>query len=287
MFKDKKNIGILFAVLVVLAVAFFSGEKLSSNGGNPTYDGNSSYDGMDNKAESEPSVIEMTKGEAYENTTKQTLQTAETAQQTGTERPAAQETQQTVSEVRQTATTEAERKTTASQTTVRPAASEKQTTTAVKVTSAAPTTANVPTTTSRPASESKTQIGVCQISISCSTVLDHMDSLAPEKKRIIPADGWILKTVTAPLYEGDSVFDVLNRICRERKIHMEFSMTPVYNSAYIEGIANLYAFDCGDDSGWTYKVNGVKPNVGCSGVMPADGDMIEWIYTCELGKDVE
>lgn len=114
-----------------------------------------------------------------------------------------------------------------------------------------------------------------------------MDSLAPEKRGIIPSDGWILKTVTVPLYEGDSVFDVLNRTCRERKIHMEFSITPAYNSAYIEGIANLYEYDCGNDSGWTYQVNGVKPNVGCSRVMPADGDKIEWIYTCQRGKDVE
>ena len=64
--------------------------------------------------------------------------------------------------------------------------------------------------------------------------------------------------------EGESVFDVLKRVCRENKIHMEFSETPVYQSAYIEGIGNLYEFDCGEGSGWMYRVNGEFPNYGCS-----------------------
>ena len=37
--------------------------------------------------------------------------------------------------------------------------------------------------------------------------------------------------------------------CKANKIHMESSFTPVYNSAYIEGIHNLYEFDVGKLSG--------------------------------------
>lgn len=44
-------------------------------------------------------------------------------------------------------------------------------------------------------------------------------------------------------------FDVLQRVCKANKIHMESSFTPVYNSAYIEGIHNLYEFDVGKLSG--------------------------------------
>lgn len=86
--------------------------------------------------------------------------------------------------------------------------------------------------------------------------------------------------------EGESVFDVLLRVCTEQKIHMEFTETPMYQSAYIEGIGNLYEFDCGDLSGWMYRVNGCFPNYGCSQYTLADGDVIEWLYTCDLGKDV-
>ena len=61
---------------------------------------------------------------------------------------------------------------------------------------------------------------------------------------------------------GESAFDVLQRVCRENKIHMESSFTPLYNSAYIEGIGNLYEFDAGSLSGWMYTVNDWFPNYG-------------------------
>ena len=75
-------------------------------------------------------------------------------------------------------------------------------------------------------------------------------------------------------------------VCRENKLHLEFSTTPVYGSAYIEGIGNLYEFDCGAESGWMYAVNGWFPNYGCSQYALQDGDTVTWVYTCELGRDV-
>ena len=80
---------------------------------------------------------------------------------------------------------------------------------------------------------------VCTISISCTTILDHMDWLDPEKVELVPEDGVILAPVTVTFYEGESVFNVLQRTCRQNGIHMEFENTPMYNSAYIEGIHNL------------------------------------------------
>jgi hypothetical protein len=126
----------------------------------------------------------------------------------------------------------------------------------------------------------------CTISISCATILDNMDLCAVEKVELVPADGWILQPVTATFYEGESVFDVLLRICQENKIHMEYMDTPMYNSAYIEGIANLYEFDVGALSGWMYNVNGWFPNYGCSRYALQDGDVVQWVYTCDLGADV-
>ena len=49
---------------------------------------------------------------------------------------------------------------------------------------------------------------------------------------------------------------------------------------------NLYEFDVGNKSGWMYKVNGWFPNYGCSRYQLKDGDVIEWVYTCDLGDDV-
>lgn len=126
----------------------------------------------------------------------------------------------------------------------------------------------------------------CTFSIYCATVLDNMDRLDKSKKEIIPDDGWILKPVTVTFNEGESVFDVLKQVCRDNKIQLEFSMTPIYNSAYIEGINNLYEFDCGSLSGWMYKVNDWFPNYGCSRYEVNNGDVIEWLYTCNLGEDI-
>ena len=126
----------------------------------------------------------------------------------------------------------------------------------------------------------------CTFSISCATVLDNMDIIDKSKKDIIPDDGWILKPVTVTFNEGESVFDVLKQVCKDNKVQLEFSFTPIYNSAYIEGINNLYEFDCGSLSGWMYEVNDWFPNYGCSRYEVKNGDVIEWQYTCDLGGDI-
>ena len=126
----------------------------------------------------------------------------------------------------------------------------------------------------------------CTISISCETILDNMDKCAESKKALVPEDGIILPATEVTFSEGESVYDVLQRVCKENKIHMESSFTPVYNSAYIEGIHNLYEYDVGKLSGWMYAVNGWYPNYGCSRYQLKDGDVVEWRYTCDLGKDV-
>ena len=126
----------------------------------------------------------------------------------------------------------------------------------------------------------------CTISVSCETILNNMDKLDKNKADIIPENGIILSEKTAVFYEGESVFNLLSREMKKNKIHLEFVNTPIYNSAYIEGIANIYEFDCGNLSGWMYKVNGKFPNYGCSRYKLSDGDKVEWVYTCDLGRDV-
>ena len=126
----------------------------------------------------------------------------------------------------------------------------------------------------------------CTLSIECSTILDNMKDLDEEKVELVPEDGVIFAKKEVEFKEGESVFDVLKRETKNNKIHMEFVDTPMYNSAYIEGINNLYEFDCGNLSGWMYKVNDWFPNYGCSRYQLKDGDVVEWVYTCDLGRDV-
>ena len=147
-------------------------------------------------------------------------------------------------------------------------------------------TADTPASPDETDTPSENAAPTCTVSISCAAILENLDRLNAEKADLIPADGVLLAPTAVEFTEGESVFDVLKRVCRENKIHMEFSETPVYQSAYIEGIGNFYEFDCGEGSGWMYRVNGEFPNYGCSRYTLADGDTVEWVYTCDFGADV-
>lgn len=126
----------------------------------------------------------------------------------------------------------------------------------------------------------------CGITIDCSSILDNMDKLDKNKVSLVPKDGIIYSSSKVGFNSQESVFDILKRVCRENGIALEASYTPAFGSSYIEGINNIYEFDCGSASGWLYRVNGNSPGAGCSSYIPNDGDRIEFIYTCALGEDV-
>ncbi len=122
----------------------------------------------------------------------------------------------------------------------------------------------------------------CTLTVRCDAVLQNMEKLTKGKETIVPKDGVIYPEQRVKFSQGESAFDVLYREMREHNIHFEFVKTPMYNSIYIEGIGNLYEFDCGDTSGWMYRVNGEKPNYGCSQYEVQDGDSIVFYYSCSL-----
>lgn len=122
------------------------------------------------------------------------------------------------------------------------------------------------------------------ISIRCDTAVAngmHEDS---KWAGIVPANGTILGTTTMEFDEGDTVFDVLCAVRDKYKLHMQYNGTG--GAEYIQGINNLYEFDGGRWSGWMYCVNGWYPNYGCGQYACKNGDVIEWNYTCDLGKDL-
>ncbi|QPR68877.1 DUF4430 domain-containing protein [Lysinibacillus macroides] len=159
-----------------------------------------------------------------------------------------------------------------------------------------------PTTVTPSAEESKPQATEKQqqpapkkrtvtIAIRVDTLLKHWDKLDPalQSEKYVPKNGVILKSTTYELLsEHDTVWDVLQRATKEHKIQMEYqgANENMYNSVYVEGINHLYEFSAGELSGWMYKVNGVYPNYGCSQYVLKDGDVIEWNYTVDLGRDL-
>lgn len=147
-------------------------------------------------------------------------------------------------------------------------------------------TSSVTSTTPKPDKPIKKYDNTCTFVIECKTILDNKDKLKKGLEKYVPDDA-VIFSKTVGFDSGESVYDILRRICDENSIQMEASYTPAFSSYYVEGINNLYEFDCGQGSGWMYSVNGVFPNYGCSSYKPANNDKIAFRYTCELGYDLQ
>ena len=169
--------------------------------------------------------------------------------------------------------------------TTRPAATTAATT--ARATTRPATTTTAPTTKATTApTTTQPQTLTCTLAIDCKTLLNHLDELDESKRALVPQNGVLLSSRSVTFTAGESVFDVLKRTCRQNGLQMEFSIAPLYQTAYIEGIGNLYEFDGGPASGWMYSVNGVFPNYGCADYKLENGDVIAWRYTCNLGGDI-
>lgn len=126
----------------------------------------------------------------------------------------------------------------------------------------------------------------CEIQIVCENAVNYANNHSGVILNDTVKSGVILRTMSVYITDGKTVFDVLKKVCEENKIQLEYTKTPLYNSYYIEGIGDLYEFDCGSSSGWIYKVNGTKPNYSCSEYEVKSGDKITFAYTCKNGADV-
>ena len=122
-------------------------------------------------------------------------------------------------------------------------------------------------------------IGTVTISIRCDKISGKTSS------ENIPFDGLILSETEVEIEEGETVFDVLSQCSQKFNIPVDNSGSK--KRAYISGINSLYEFDFGDLSGWVYRVNGEIPSVGCGEFVLSPGDEIEWIYSLDLGRDLE
>ena len=127
---------------------------------------------------------------------------------------------------------------------------------------------------------------VCTFTIDCSAVFEGGGKAEPVILESLPADGAILAKQAVAFSDGESVCDVLRRICRENGIPLEVSVTPGSGSVYVKGICNLSEFDAGAASGWLYRVNGEECGFGSGEYTLSPGDNVEWRYSCDFGDDI-
>lgn len=131
-----------------------------------------------------------------------------------------------------------------------------------------------PTTTT--ATTSKKEI-TCTLTIECKAILSNMGNLKPGHKKYVPQNGYILSGYTCAVNSGDTVFDILEKACDDNSIILT-SHSSGYG-VYVAGINNLDEFDCGSQSGWKYKVNGVDANRSCGYYKLTGGENIVFYYT--------
>ena len=113
-----------------------------------------------------------------------------------------------------------------------------------------------------------------------TTITIRCDTVAGEREDL-PEDGVILPATELELPEGTSAYGQLLAAVRSYAIPM------TDRGGYVAGLAQLYEFDFGELSGWVYRVNGVMAPVGCDDCLLQPGDAVEWLYTRELGRDLD
>ena len=116
--------------------------------------------------------------------------------------------------------------------------------------------------------------GRVTLSVRCDTVA----GLAADGTT--PADGVILPRTEMPLYDGDTVYDVLQRA------GLRIDHRGGKTDAYVAGINDLREQQYGDLSGWMFFVNGKSPSVGCGSYVLRDADVVEWLYSVRMGEDL-
>ena len=136
------------------------------------------------------------------------------------------------------------------------------------------------------APQQQAPVATYTLSVRCDTLSAKRESLDPGIAALVPENGVVLQEVSVEAKEGETAFSLLQRVLREKKIHLEFQTTPGIGSVYVEGIANLYEMDGGPLSGWLYQVNGVFHSASASDYVLSPGDRVVWLYTCDLGRDV-
>lgn len=137
---------------------------------------------------------------------------------------------------------------------------------------------DIATTTSRHSDEEKSddKAEYCMITIQCREILSHRDRLKEGYEDYVPDSGYIVKNYSVKYENGDTVFTVLQRTCRENSIKMGAKSTAF--GMYVYSINYLPEKACGGTSGWTYYVDGNFPNVSVDNYPLHGGEAIEFRY---------
>ncbi len=125
---------------------------------------------------------------------------------------------------------------------------------------------------------------------------DFAERIEDEKGLKYPTPlGIIVPATSVPYAEGDTIADVTLRLLDALGIGASYSGS-TKSGFYLGAITNFEVdntpyssmgeFDVGSGSGWMITHNGKFIEQGASQFQVKNGDVIQWQYTCQLGKDI-
>lgn len=241
-----RKIIIIISVLICLCAALITAQHFANTNTENTTAPTTLSETPQTDAPSENATTEPPSTENSQSNTDKTESTSQTTKAATTAKP------NTTTTVKPNTTTKPD-----TETTTKPS-----TTTTTKPNA---TTTAKPTAPTESTSKAEKQTITVTISINCEKALDKVDGL--------PANGYFLAPCKFTVKKGTTVFDVLEAAAKENEITLKYQ-----SKSYIQAINGLAEKDCGGGSGWTYKVNGVKPNKSAAKYELAEGDIIEWYY---------
>lgn len=118
------------------------------------------------------------------------------------------------------------------------------------------------------------QAMTASLDINCKNILDSMDKVPANKKEYVPENGLILNAQGVEIKEGETAFDFIKNVCAQKNIQLDYDSA----SSYVKSIGNINEKDCGNESGWMFKVNGESPSVGANQYVLKNGDKVEFFY---------
>lgn len=116
------------------------------------------------------------------------------------------------------------------------------------------------------------------LSVNCSNAVAYGIRENESFAKIIPENGVMFSSDNIVISDGENVMKLLKRVLKENKTTCQIT-----SGGYVKSIGGLSEFDCGSNSGWMYKVNGILPNITTKSYKLNSGDKVEFIYTCTIG----
>lgn len=118
----------------------------------------------------------------------------------------------------------------------------------------------------------------CTVTVECKKILSNMDNLKAGHEDFVPQNGVFFSNCSVRVKNGSSAYDAVKLACSSNGISV--NATSSSYGIYIAGFNNIDEKDCGNQSGWTYTVNGKYISKSCGKYIVSNGDSIVFSYTC-------